>query len=62
MELDQICLFIHAMACLAKKRTHWAAVGDAWAHTPRFVFLAARMRFVTAWTEGRAEHSAGLRE
>lgn len=28
-ELDQICLFIDATACLAKRRTQWAAVGDA---------------------------------
>lgn len=44
MELDQICLFIHEMAWLAKTRTRWGTVGDPWAHTPCFFFLAARMR------------------
>lgn len=61
MELDKICLFLHEMACLAKIRTHLVPVGDVWAQvTPCIFHLAARTRFVIAWTEGWAEHSAGL--
>lgn len=37
MELDQICLFIHVMACLAKTRTHWAAVGGRLDSHPSFL-------------------------